>query len=99
LPPSFDLDHIIPLHRNGEDTFDNIQALCPNCHRLKTSAEILAALEREDVYRLSRVIRSRSLRGRTLYECEWVGQSQTTWEPLENIEDTNALREFIQYLH
>lgn len=34
----FDLDHIIPISKNKSLQFDrnNIQLLCPNCHRLKT---------------------------------------------------------------
>ena len=36
---AYDLDHIIPLWKGGEDTEDNLQALCPACHRGKTDME------------------------------------------------------------
>jgi 5-methylcytosine-specific restriction enzyme A len=37
----YDLDHIIPLWKGGEDTDENLQALCPACHRRKTDLERL----------------------------------------------------------
>lgn len=39
LPPEFDLDHIVPLWAGGSNDLDNIQAICPNGHRLKTATE------------------------------------------------------------
>jgi 5-methylcytosine-specific restriction endonuclease McrA len=36
LDASFDIDHIVALMNNGEDSLDNLQALCANCHRKKT---------------------------------------------------------------
>jgi 5-methylcytosine-specific restriction endonuclease McrA len=36
---AYDLDHIIPLWKGGKDTDDNLQALCPACHRIKTDME------------------------------------------------------------
>ena len=41
---AYDLDHIVPLWKGGEDTEENLQALCPACHRMKTDLE---RLERE----------------------------------------------------
>lgn len=41
LPPTFQVDHIIELQDGGDDTYDNCQALCPNCHAEKTRANIL----------------------------------------------------------
>jgi hypothetical protein len=41
LPPTFEVDHIIELCDGGKDEYDNLQALCPNCHALKTRANIL----------------------------------------------------------
>ena len=38
---AYDLDHIIPLWKGGEDTDENLQALCPACHRRKTDLERL----------------------------------------------------------
>ena len=41
LPPTFEVDHIIELCDGGTDTYDNLQALCPNCHAEKTRCNIL----------------------------------------------------------
>lgn len=41
LPPTFQIDHIIELRHGGKDEYDNLQALCPNCHSLKTRANDL----------------------------------------------------------
>ena len=38
---AYDLDHIKPLWKGGEDTDENLQALCPACHRRKTDLERL----------------------------------------------------------
>ena len=38
---AYDLDHVVPLWKGGEDTEDNLQALCPACHRIKTDKERL----------------------------------------------------------
>lgn len=32
----FDVDHVVPLCEGGSDTLDNMQALCPTCHAVKT---------------------------------------------------------------
>lgn len=39
LPPSFQIDHIIPFSLSQDDEDENLQALCPNCHSLKTQRE------------------------------------------------------------
>lgn len=36
LPPSYEIDHIIPLYLGGSNTESNLQALCPTCHNDKT---------------------------------------------------------------
>ena len=41
LPPTFQIDHIIELCDGGKDEYSNLQPLCPNCHALKTRANIL----------------------------------------------------------
>ena len=41
LPPSFQIDHIIPWSISRDDSEENLQALCPNCHSLKTQKEIM----------------------------------------------------------
>jgi hypothetical protein len=34
-----EFDHVIPMHANGLHSVDNIQALCHNCHRIKSNFE------------------------------------------------------------
>ena len=36
LKATFELDHIIELEQQGEDTIENLQALCAECHAQKT---------------------------------------------------------------
>jgi 5-methylcytosine-specific restriction endonuclease McrA len=38
----YDIDHVIPLSCGGTDDTDNLQALCPGCHRRKTDQERLS---------------------------------------------------------
>ena len=33
------LDHIIPLHQGGPDTYENTEGLCAECHLAKSNAE------------------------------------------------------------
>lgn len=35
LTPYLEVHHIVPLSSDGEDTVENSEALCPNCHREK----------------------------------------------------------------
>lgn len=35
----FELDHIVPLWRGGQDNDGNRQCLCPDCHKDKTAVE------------------------------------------------------------
>lgn len=37
--PALDVDHIIPLWNFGKNTRANLEALCPDCHAQKTTAE------------------------------------------------------------
>ena len=37
----YDIDHIIPLSLGGTEDHNNLQALCPVCHRKKTDQERL----------------------------------------------------------
>lgn len=39
LDAAFEIDHIIPLFKNGTNDESNLQALCRNCHGLKTLKE------------------------------------------------------------
>lgn len=34
-----ELDHIVPLHQGGTDDVRNLQGLCAECHRIKTTRE------------------------------------------------------------
>lgn len=56
LPSSFDIDHIVPLHNGGTNEVRNLQALCPNCHRLKSLFE---ARQRADRSRERKTKKSR----------------------------------------
>jgi 5-methylcytosine-specific restriction endonuclease McrA len=37
----FDIDHVTPMWKGGPDEPENLQALCPACHRRKTNRERL----------------------------------------------------------
>jgi 5-methylcytosine-specific restriction protein A len=41
----YDIDHIIPRWLGGSDDDDNVQALCPLCHRRKTDKERILYLK------------------------------------------------------
>ena len=34
---NLEADHVFPLSLGGRDELDNIQLLCPHCHRIKTN--------------------------------------------------------------
>jgi 5-methylcytosine-specific restriction protein A len=36
---SEEVDHIVPLSDGGDNSFDNLQALCKSCHSRKTALE------------------------------------------------------------
>lgn len=35
-----EVDHIIALDNGGTDNLDNLQAICPACHKMKTNADL-----------------------------------------------------------
>jgi 5-methylcytosine-specific restriction protein A len=35
-----EVDHIVPLQHGGDDSWDNLQSLCHDCHVDKTNAEM-----------------------------------------------------------
>lgn len=39
-PKAWQIDHIVPVASGGKSSVDNLQVLCTDCHRLKTSSEI-----------------------------------------------------------
>lgn len=45
LPPSFQIDHIIPWSISNDDSEENLQALCPNCHSNKTQKENMRIIQ------------------------------------------------------
>lgn len=50
LKPTFQLDHIIELEVGGEDTIENLQALCVECHAQKTHGMRLKKRKRHTKY-------------------------------------------------
>ena len=34
---NYEVDHITPLYHAGDNSMDNLQCLCPDCHRTKTA--------------------------------------------------------------
>lgn len=52
LPPSFQIDHVVPLWQGGDDTIENSQSLCGTCHANKTQRE---SIERSRILREKRV--------------------------------------------
>jgi hypothetical protein len=42
LPATYEVDHIVRLQNGGSNEIDNLQALCPSCHRSKTMMETLS---------------------------------------------------------
>ena len=45
LPPSFQIDHIIPWSLSHDDSEENLQALCANCHSVKTQKEYMRIIQ------------------------------------------------------
>lgn len=41
LNAAYEIDHIVPLYKNGSNLPTNLQALCRNCHGLKTLRDSL----------------------------------------------------------
>lgn len=36
---NYEIDHVIPLYRGGDNRVQNLQCLCPDCHRSKTASD------------------------------------------------------------
>jgi hypothetical protein len=39
LPATYQVDHIVPLENYGTNDIQNLRALCPNCHAMKTAMD------------------------------------------------------------
>ncbi|MFE7336709.1 HNH endonuclease [Streptomyces fimicarius] len=46
LAGSVDVDHVQPLARGGQDTDQNVQPLCRDCHRVKTGEDFHGGVSR-----------------------------------------------------
>jgi hypothetical protein len=42
LPATYEVDHIVRLQHGGSNEIENLQALCPSCHRNKTMMETMS---------------------------------------------------------
>lgn len=38
--PSVEVDHIHPVSKGGDDSFDNLQGICGDCHEDKTRKDL-----------------------------------------------------------
>jgi 5-methylcytosine-specific restriction endonuclease McrA len=41
LPSCYEVDHIVPLWKNGSNQVSNLRALCRNCHGAKTQEDLI----------------------------------------------------------
>lgn len=39
-PSGFELDHRLALHKGGDNSDENLQVLCPECHEVKTAQDL-----------------------------------------------------------
>ena len=39
IVPATEVDHIVPVREGGENSLENLQALCASCHSRKTNLE------------------------------------------------------------
>lgn len=51
LPPSYQIDHIVPHSISNDDSEGNLRALCPTCHSNKTQIENRRILEYKKIKR------------------------------------------------
>lgn len=61
LPPSYEVDHIVPFSITADDSKDNLVALCPTCHSLKTQRE------RERIIQFKKL--NKNLKGKRCWFC------------------------------
>ena len=41
LNENYEIDHITPLYKAGDNNINNLQCLCPDCHRTKTAEDLM----------------------------------------------------------
>jgi hypothetical protein len=54
LSSSYQIDHIIPFSVSADDSYDNLQALCSNCHSSKSQRENIRILQYKKLNALSK---------------------------------------------
>ncbi len=47
-PELLEVDHILPRSRGGDNSPENLQTLCANCHKIKTLLDRVADHEMRD---------------------------------------------------
>ena len=55
LDETYEVDHIVPLHKGGDDNIENCRALCCSCHR-----KITVEQESERIRSMRRIRNSRT---------------------------------------
>lgn len=67
---TWEFDHVIPLELGGSHSLDNLQALCPPCHKLKTREDLgrIAKAKRQAKLLQPREPSKRPIRSRGFYE-------------------------------
>jgi 5-methylcytosine-specific restriction enzyme A len=52
-PSFFDIDHIIPVSQGGSSFKENLQMICPNCHRRKSLREIREKYQNPQILKIT----------------------------------------------
>lgn len=58
----YDIDHIVELRNGGSNDITNLQALCPTCHRVKTSRNTAVSIEKQQTGYKDIIINGKPLR-------------------------------------
>lgn len=45
---AFEVDHIMPYSSSGDNSVENLRALCPACHAIRSRLQRIATFDRED---------------------------------------------------
>tara|TARA_B110000444_G_C18835014_1_gene595432 strand:+ start:409 stop:795 length:387 start_codon:yes stop_codon:yes gene_type:complete len=87
LPATFEIDHVVPLHKGGSDCVEtNAEALCNQCHGKKTLNERIQfeRLRAEAIQRAKAELKPETLSTRPLLGNRPVLDPQAGCEILEN---------------